>query len=80
MKLCGSLEGNMEIWINVLFYVRYVIIGIILLVFVGCNLWMILNCLEIFSGNNYVIVNDNSVYDLELNFNIDNVEGNVEYD
>lgn len=41
---------------------------------------MIFNCLEIFSGNNYVIVNDNSVYDLELNFNIDNVEGNVEYD
>lgn len=41
---------------------------------------MTFNCLETSSGNNHVIVNDNSVHDSESNFNIDNVEGNVEHD
>lgn len=41
---------------------------------------MTFNCLETSSGNNHVTVNDNSVHDSESNFNIDNVEGNVEHD
>lgn len=41
---------------------------------------MTFNCLETSSGNNHVIVYDNSVHDSESNFNIDNVEGNVEHD
>lgn len=41
---------------------------------------MTFNCLETSSGNNHVIVNDNSVHDSDSNFNIDNVEGNVEHD
>lgn len=41
---------------------------------------MTFNCLETSSGNNHVIVNDNSVHDSDSNFNIDNVEGNVEHE
>lgn len=35
--------------------------------------------LETSSGNNHVIVNDNSVHDSESNFNIDNVEHDQEF-
>lgn len=41
---------------------------------------MTFTCLETSSGNNHIIVNDNSVHDSDSNFNIDNVEGNFEHD
>lgn len=40
---------------------------------------MTFNCLETSSGNNHVIVNDNSVHDSKSNFNIDNVEHDQEF-
>lgn len=39
-----------------------------------------INCPETTTDNNHVIVNDNNVHDSDSDFNIDNVESNVEHD